>query len=108
MTVPDQTMSLRTLLDRHSRGMPLPAAQMEGFYDEDGDGVDFDALDIVDQRAYVQAKREEYLAIKDKYEAEQADLRAKLKANQNKDASANGGEPVTKEKGEQPGKEGDA
>lgn len=31
-TVPDQTMSIRTLLDRHSRGLPLGASTKQGEY----------------------------------------------------------------------------
>ena len=31
-TVPDQTMSIRTLLDRHSRGLPLGASTRQGEY----------------------------------------------------------------------------
>lgn len=69
ITIPDQSMTLRDLLDRHSRGMPLGSHVNEPFYDEDGDGVDFDALDIVDQMAYIAQKREDYERIKSQYEA---------------------------------------
>ena len=31
-TVPDQNMSIRTLLDRHSRGLPLGASAKQGEY----------------------------------------------------------------------------
>tara|TARA_B110000263_G_C15021227_1_gene379644 strand:- start:87 stop:488 length:402 start_codon:yes stop_codon:yes gene_type:complete len=32
LTVPDQNMSIRTLLDRHSRGIPLGASEKKGEY----------------------------------------------------------------------------
>lgn len=32
LTVPDQNLSIRTLLDRHSRGLPLGASQRQGEY----------------------------------------------------------------------------
>tara|TARA_B110000483_G_C17934878_1_gene442268 strand:- start:118 stop:474 length:357 start_codon:yes stop_codon:yes gene_type:complete len=34
LTVPDQNLSIRTLLDRHSRGLPLGASQKQGEYFE--------------------------------------------------------------------------
>ena len=32
LTVPDQNLSIRTLLDRHSRGLPLGASERQGEY----------------------------------------------------------------------------
>lgn len=106
ITVPNQTMSLRELLDKHSRGMPVSAPSRQAFYDEDGDGVDFDSLDIIDQKAYIQAKREEYNGIKDRFEAEQAELKAKYKARLTNPQTKQQDEPVTKDKGKSAGKDG--
>lgn len=85
LTVPDQSMSLRTLLDRHSRGMPFGVAQNAGVYDEEGDGVDFDSLDIVDKWAYIESKKQQYEEYERKYNEYRASQRQKeMEARNNK------------------------
>lgn len=73
-------MSLRKLLDSHTRGMPISVGVNKGVYDEEGDGVDFDSLDIVDQQAYVEEKRQQYEYYEAKYKAEQKAAKQKEKA----------------------------
>tara|TARA_B110000003_G_scaffold271674_1_gene306239 strand:- start:376 stop:744 length:369 start_codon:yes stop_codon:yes gene_type:complete len=58
LTVPDQNMSIKTLLDRHSRGLPLGVSEQKGEY-FDTEVPRFD--DLTDMVAY---KKE--LAIKHK------------------------------------------
>lgn len=49
-TVPDQTLPIRILLERHSRGIPLPSATRIPIYEEDSDslGINPKTLDLVD------------------------------------------------------------
>jgi hypothetical protein len=55
-TVPDQTMSIRTLLDRHSRGLPLGASTRQGEY-FDTEVPHFDDLtDVVKYKKKLKAK----------------------------------------------------
>lgn len=49
LTVPDQNMSIKTLLDRHSRGLPLGVSQQKGEY-FDTEVPRFD--DLTDMVAY--------------------------------------------------------
>ncbi len=59
-TVPDQTMSIRTLLDRHSRGLPLGANNKTGqYFDTEIPKFD-DILDMVDHRNNLEQKAKEY------------------------------------------------
>ena len=65
LTVPDQNMSIKTLLDRHSRGLPLGVSEQKGEYFET-EVPRFD--DLTDMVAY---KKE--LAIKHKELMKKAD-----------------------------------
>jgi hypothetical protein len=50
-TIPEQTMSLRTLIDRFTRGLPITGNVSEPQYDEDDDllkGVDLRKLDLTE------------------------------------------------------------
>ena len=51
-TVPDQTLTVRELLVRHSRGLNLDGYS-EPIYDEEGtsQGIRFESLDLVDRQA---------------------------------------------------------
>jgi len=47
MTIPDQTMSIRTILDRYSRGLPVGGRNDE-YYDEDDTMPDYRTLDLTE------------------------------------------------------------
>lgn len=49
-TVPDQTMSLRTLLDRYSRGLPIGGIKGAPLYDDQeiAYGINLKTLDLID------------------------------------------------------------
>jgi hypothetical protein len=46
-TVPDQTMSMRTILERYARGLPV-GGRLDEYYDEDDTMPDYRTLDLVD------------------------------------------------------------
>lgn len=54
MTIPDQTMDIRTILERYSRGLPV-GGRLDEYYDEDDTMPDFRTLDL----AEIQDLREE-------------------------------------------------
>lgn len=93
-TVPDQTMSLRTILDRYAKGLPISGNAKEPLYEgEDVDGVDLSRLDLAEREDYVNLKREELSSLKTRIsndkkakkqkEIEEAD--AKKKADEKSD-----------------------
>lgn len=47
MTVPDQSLSIRKLLEDYTRGLPLPGAK-EVYYDEDDIYPNINDMDLVD------------------------------------------------------------
>lgn len=73
LTVPDQTMSLRTLLERYARGLPLDNMSVP-VYDEPMDDDDFDPMP--DWRKMDLADRQEWIRI---HSDELAELNARIK-----------------------------
>jgi len=49
MTVPDQTMSIRTILERHARGLPV-GGRLDEYYDEEDDLPDPRTLDLAERQ----------------------------------------------------------
>jgi len=47
MTVPDQTMSIRTILERYSRGLPI-GGRTDEYYDEEDTMPDYRTLDLTE------------------------------------------------------------
>ena len=78
MTVPDQTMSVRTIMDKYARGLNLE--QRIGFYDEDSeDIVDLKHMDLADRQEYIEQKQQELLQLTQNEEVrKKAALKMKL------------------------------
>lgn len=49
LTVPDQTMSIRTILERYSRGLPV-GGRLDEYYDEEDDLPDPRTLDLAERQ----------------------------------------------------------
>ncbi len=47
LTVPDQTMSIRTILERYARGLPV-GGRNDMYYDEDDTMPDYRTLDLTE------------------------------------------------------------
>ena len=61
MTIPDQTMSMRTILDRYARGLPIGGSR-DGIFDDDTEntrGINPRTLDLVDIQALQQINKEQ-------------------------------------------------
>lgn len=64
-TIPDQTMSIKTILDRFSKGLPV-AGQRVPMYDEHNDLPDPRTLDLADRQVYKEMFQEELNQIQNK------------------------------------------
>lgn len=53
MTVPDQSMSLKEILDRFARGLPVTGARVP-MYDEEDDMPDIRTLDLAERQEYAE------------------------------------------------------
>lgn len=72
-TIPDQSLTIRDLINRHTRGLPLEGGRVPVYEEEDDDlsGVEFSKLDLVDQ----QELREQYKSELDEINKKFADGR---------------------------------
>lgn len=71
MTVPDQTMSMRTMLERHTKGLPLDGKGRQAIYEDDGQptgGVNPKTLDLVDLQSRMLATRNQITDLTNKLE----------------------------------------
>jgi len=66
LTVPDQTYSLRRLLENHTRGNALPTAQP--IWDGENDLPDIKTLDLVEIEEFQKAISEQTQQLKEDYE----------------------------------------
>jgi len=65
-TVPDQTMSIKTILDRYSRGLPI-GGQKESYFQEDDEFNDLPdprRLDLAERQEFAQQAADELSALK--------------------------------------------
>lgn len=64
-TIPDQSMSLRTIIDRYSRGLPVNGSVNTPQYSgEDVDGVQPMLLDLAERQEYYSHKEAELVQLK--------------------------------------------
>lgn len=69
MTVPDQSMNMREIMDRFAKGLPLPDQKVE-LWDEDSDGIDPKVLDLVDLQEISMKNSEKLKNLEMKHEQE--------------------------------------
>jgi threonyl-tRNA synthetase len=81
--VPDQTISLKTLVTKYVKGMPISAPINEGIYTDDNVAQDFTKLDLADQEQITEELFEEFRNIKSRTNEQQKqkydEIEAKLK-----------------------------
>ena len=65
-TVPDQSMTLRELLIRYAKGLPLEGAKTPIWEGEEGFDVDPDKLDLAEREELAEKAREELKAINER------------------------------------------
>ena len=69
-TVPDQSMTLRELLIRYAKGLPLEGAKTPIWEGEEGFDVDPEKLDLADREELAEKAREELKAINERVKEE--------------------------------------
>jgi len=81
-TVPDQTMPLKTLLERYARGLPIEGVSSEPIYEgEDGVGFDLRTLDLSEREEMADRVRNELSEIETRIKKQKSDeLNAMLRA----------------------------
>jgi hypothetical protein len=66
MTIPDQTMNIRTILERHSRGLPIDGIKVPVWDGEDNDLPDWRTLDLSERQELAEHYKEELQSIKNR------------------------------------------
>jgi len=74
-TVPDQSLSLKQILSRYSRGQSLPSSGKAVFLEDDADLSKFKSLDMVEQQEIIEARRERLNQLKLQYDQDQRKAR---------------------------------
>jgi hypothetical protein len=76
-TVPDQSMSLRELLIRYAKGLPLEGQKTPIWEGEEGFEVDPETLDLAEREELAEKAREELKAINERVKDEVEKKRSK-------------------------------
>lgn len=66
MTIPDQTMSLREILTRYAKGLPIDGEKVPIWEGEEGFDIDPDKLDLAEREELAEKAREELKAINER------------------------------------------
>lgn len=85
-TIPDQSMSVRELLERYANGLPLAGSKEPIWEGEDGDGIDPRRLDLAERQELEIAARQELAEIEDRLKSKKVEKsKAKLSEEQIQD-----------------------
>lgn len=57
-TIPDQSLTVRQILDRFTRGLGVPGGKLPMFYGEDVEYPDFDRMDISERHDWVRDSKQ--------------------------------------------------
>jgi hypothetical protein len=76
-TVPDQSMTLRELLIRYAKGLPLEGAKTPIWEGEEGFDIDPEKLDLAEREELAEKAREELKAINERIKEEVEKKKAK-------------------------------
>lgn len=67
MTIPDQTMSIREIMQRYARGLPLDMEKTPVYHGEDDEFPDMQRLDLAERQEVIEHYKNEFNEIKEKY-----------------------------------------
>jgi hypothetical protein len=101
-TIPDQTMSIRTILDRYSRGLPIDG-QLNGTYQEDDDYNDMPdprTLDLAERQEMAESAKQELEQIKTLLKSKNAKNTATAKVDVGTESTVDVDDPTRNEAGD--------
>ncbi len=82
LTVPDQAMSVREILQRFANGLPLGGSNEPIWEGEDGDGIDPRRLDLADRQELEIAARQELAEIEERLKSKTITTEQKLSSEE--------------------------
>lgn len=94
-TVPDQSLTMREILQRHSSGMPLSGGRTPVYNGEDDIPQDLLKMDLADRESYLDSLRERNKIAYDEIRRKQKIHADKIEAEKNKKTEPDKGEEST-------------
>lgn len=94
LTIPDQTMTIRQIVDRYAKGLPIDGARTP-IWDEEDDLPDWRTLDLVERQELAKQYEQEIQHIKQNHYNKvnkQDELQDNVRVVENQ---SNSGEPIT-------------
>ena len=86
LTVPDQALSVRQILERYANGLPLGGTNEPIWEGEDGDGIDPRRLDLAERQELEIAARQELAEIEERLKSKKVEkIKGKLTPEQIQD-----------------------
>lgn len=79
-TVPDETLTVRQMLERHTRGLPVHASQKQAVYHGDVDLPDMERLELEDKQEILENAQQNITDIKDRLNKKAAKQKAAKEA----------------------------
>ena len=79
LAVPDQTIPIKTMVQRYAKGMPFNVPNLKGIYTDDEPAVDFNKLDLVEQDELFTSVLSEHKEIRDTIRREQQEKLAEAR-----------------------------
>jgi hypothetical protein len=79
LTVPDQTIPIKTMVQRYAKGMPFNAPDLGGIFTDDEVAQDFEKLDLVEQEESLLSAADELTDIKGKITKDKQNKAAEAK-----------------------------
>jgi uncharacterized protein YifE (UPF0438 family) len=79
-TIPDMTMSMRDIIDRHAKGMPMEIGKTPIFHEEETEqkGINYKTLDLAEVEQIAKEHKENMDKLWNQYEAEDSDKKRKI------------------------------
>lgn len=79
-TIPDMTMSMRDIIDRHAKGMPMEIGKSPIFHEEETEqkGINYKTLDLAEIEIIAKEHKENMDNLWNQYEAEDSDKKRKI------------------------------
>jgi len=71
LTVPDQTLSLKVMVTKYVKGLPIAAPNFNGIYTDDDPAIDFNKMDLAEQEEAVLRASDELSDVKGRIQKEQ-------------------------------------
>lgn len=79
LTIPDQTLSLKVMVTKYVKGLPIAAPTLNGIYTEDEHAIDFEKLDLAEQEEAILRASDELSNVKGKIRKDEEEKAAEAK-----------------------------